>query len=593
MLMLHSISRSSVRTCKLLAGVSTTPASWKQFSISSVARCMSALPRMKASSCKSYFESTYDKVNVPCEAPSHLIVRNMPKFGNRIALTNAPNGKSMTYNELYESITKFANGLKNKLGFGQGQTLAIMMPNLPEYFQGWFAPSLCGGIVTTVNPSCIAREIAFQLKDSKPSVILTSPTTHAVMIEALQDPSIADLAKAMRVVCVDEEYDMDSNDGSVLKPPKNTATLSSISEGESTEIPDVRIAPEDPMCILYSSGTTGLPKGVVLTHGNLMSNLLQLIFIEGVDKPQVYAGVLPFYHCFGLVVVLMVSCMKGDSVALMPKFDLANFFQMVETHKVTTAHIVPPIALGMAKHPIADNYDLSSLEIVFCAAAPLGAETQMALEKRFPFLIAKQGYGMTELSPAAIVAPNGESRPGSCGILLPNTEAKIVDIQTLKPVNIGEKGLLLIRGPQVMKHYLNREDATQQTIDKHGFLNTGDIAKVDEEGWFYIVDRQKELIKYKGNQVAPAEIEALLLTHPEILDAAVLPKPHEEAGEVPIAFVTCKEHSKLSEQEIVDFIAKQVAPYKKLRGGVVFEEAIPKSPSGKILRRFLKDRIPK
>ena len=538
-------------------------------------------------------KSSYEEALIPNLIPTQEIVRRMPSFGNQQVIVNGPTNKKVSYSSLYSDVTRFANGLSSKLKFRKGDTFAIMMPNLPEYYTAWFAPSLLGGIITTINPNYVAREVAFQLKDSEPSVILTAPSTHKVVVEALKDPELSHFAENVNVVCVDEEYDVNKKDGSFMKPPASTLTFNSVLEGEKTTFPEVKISPDDTMCILYSSGTTGLPKGVVLTHNNLMANLVQLDIVERFVNTQVYMGCLPFFHCFGLVVVLMFSCLRGDSSVLMPKFDLADFFSHIEEHKVTTAHIVPPIALGLAKHPMADDYDLSSLQTVFCAAAPLGAETEIHLNKKFPHMKVKQGYGMTELSPAAIVVPKDGQRPGSCGVLIPNTEGKIVDIDTMEPVPVGEKGILLIRGPQVMKEYLHREDATKDTIDAEGFLNTGDIARVDNEGWFYIVDRQKELIKYKGNQVAPAELEALLLTHSEILDAAVLPKPHEEAGEVPIAFVTLKPESKLTESEIKDFIASKVAPYKRLRGGVVFEDAIPKSPSGKILRRFLKDKIPK
>lgn len=263
------------------------------------------------------------------------------------------------------------------------------------------------------------------------------------------------------------------------------------------------------------------------------------------------------------------------------------FLSAVQEYKITKAPLVPPIILGLAKHPLVDQYDLSSLELVMSGAAPLGAEVAREASNRVGCKIA-QGYGMTEASPVTHLTPTnqGDGKIGSLGLPIPNTEVMIVSPETGQPLGKNENGEIWIRGPQIMKGYLNRPDATEESIDSDGWYHTGDIGYVDDEGYFYAVDRMKELIKYKGMQVAPAELEALLLTHESIADAAVIPVEDEEAGELPKAFIVLKQNQSLNEPDVMDFVAQRVAPHKKIRI-VEFVSEIPKSASGKILRRVL------
>jgi acyl-CoA synthetase (AMP-forming)/AMP-acid ligase II len=285
-------------------------------------------------------------------------------------------------------------------------------------------------------------------------------------------------------------------------------------------------------------------------------------------------------------VIMNVALHKGATVVTMPRFDLEQFLRLHAEHHITQCYAVPPIVLALAKHPLVDQFDLSSLERVMSGAAPLSAELAEAAAARLGCPVF-QGYGMTETSPVTHVSPIQRNKPGTVGVLLPNTEARIVDLDTDEDVEPGGRGELCIRGPQVMKGYLNNQAATDAMIDGDGWLHTGDIAIVDDEGYFTIVDRVKELIKYKGYQVPPAELEALLLEHPQISDAAVLGRPDEEAGEIPIAFVVAHD---LEPDAVLSFVAARVSPYKKLRG-VEFVDEIPKSASGKILRRELAERM--
>jgi acyl-CoA synthetase (AMP-forming)/AMP-acid ligase II len=275
----------------------------------------------------------------------------------------------------------------------------------------------------------------------------------------------------------------------------------------------------------------------------------------------------------------------GATVVTLPRFDFEQALRVMQDYRVTVAPLVPPIILGLSKSPAVEAFDLSALRMIFSGAAPLGEGLARECAARLGCEVV-QGYGMTETSPATHIATPAHNKPGSVGLCVPNEEVRLVSVETGEDVGPNERGELLVRGPQVMKGYLNRPDATAETIDAEGWLHTGDVAYADEDGYFYIVDRAKELIKYKAFQVAPAELEAVLLAHPSIADAAVIPSPDEEAGEVPKAFVVVREGHGLTEGEVVGFVASRVAPYKKVRR-VEFVEQIPKSPSGKILRRLL------
>jgi acyl-CoA synthetase (AMP-forming)/AMP-acid ligase II len=288
-----------------------------------------------------------------------------------------------------------------------------------------------------------------------------------------------------------------------------------------------------------------------------------------------------------MTVIMNMGVHAGVTTVTMPRFDLEQFLTNIQEHKVTRAYVVPPIALALAKHPLVDKFDLSSLRLVLSGAAPLGAELEQACQERLGCQVV-QGYGMTETSPVSHTAPQGKHKPGTIGPVLPNMECRIVDPETGQDADEGERGELWMRGPNIMKGYLNNEEATRETIVEDGWLRTGDVAIVDDDGYFSIVDRVKELIKYKGFQVAPAELEALLVEHPGVADAAVIPLPDEEAGEIPKAFVVLA-NDETTTEEIQQFVADRVSTYKQIRAIEVVDE-IPKSASGKILRRVLRDR---
>jgi acyl-CoA synthetase (AMP-forming)/AMP-acid ligase II len=348
------------------------------------------------------------------------------------------------------------------------------------------------------------------------------------------------------------------------------------------------------MFLPYSSGTTGVPKGVMLTHRNIVANLAQTIACgDVVGERDVVIGVLPFFHIYGLVVVMNTTLLAGATVVTMPRFDLEQFLSTIQTYRVSVAFVAPPIVLALAKHPLVERYDLSSLRLVLSGAAPLDEGLARACAARVGCDVG-QGYGMTEASPVTHLADATDrlANVGAVGRAAPSTETMIVDVETGKPLGVGEAGEVWVRGPQVMRGYLNRPDATAATLDADGWLHTGDVGYVDAGGYLRVVDRVKELIKYKGMQVAPAELEAVLLAHPGVADAAVIPIPDEVAGEVPKAYVVPRarpDDPDAFAAEVAAFVAGRVAPHKKLRA-VELTEAIPKSPSGKILRRVLVER---
>lgn len=509
------------------------------------------------------FRSPYPEVSIPSTPLTPFVLRKAERLGDKAAIIDGASGQAISYGQLNDRIRRAAAGLA-RLGFRKGDVLAIYSPNVPEYAIAFHAVSLVGGIITTLNPLSTPEEAAGQLRDSSAKWVVTHPAVLNKAQEAARNSGIS------RVFAFGDEEGV-------------TAFASLEEEGL---VPEVDIQPyEDVVALPYSSGTTGLPKGVMLTHRNLAANLIQMEATYLGSEEDVLIGLLPFFHIYGLNVVMNASIYHGSTVVTMPRFDLEQFLTILESYKVTMAHLVPPLILTLAKHPMVARFKLEELRTIFSGAAPLGAELSEECSKRLNCQII-QGYGMTETSPATHFTPNDplKRKPGSVGVLAPNTECRIVDVEDGKELSHEEAGELWVRGPQVMKGYLNQPEATSQTIDADAWLHTGDVGYADVDHQFYIVDRIKEMIKYKGFQIAPAELEAALISHASIADAAVVPYPDPEAGEVPKAFVVLK--TSISPAEIMDYIAARVASYKRIRL-VEIVDHIPKSSSGKILRRLL------
>ena len=504
-------------------------------------------------------------VEIPRADVTSFVLERAGELGDKPALIDGPSGRVLTYGELAERVGRLAAGLASR-GLGQGDVLGVYMPNLPEYAVAFHGAAAAGGMCSTMNPLYTAREVAYQLADSRARMLLTVPAFADAALEAAAAAgveSVVAAGKADGTLPLEELYgDPGAAPTPVIDPPADLAALP------------------------YSSGTTGLPKGVMLTHRNLVANLCQIQAAFPIGADDVLIGCLPFFHIYGMTVIMNQGLRAGATIVTMPRFDLPQFLGLLERHRVTRAYVVPPIALALAKHPSVDEHDLSALDVVMSGAAPLGGELAERVAERLACTVI-QGYGLTETSPVTHVIRLGSpSRPGSIGPPVPNTECRLVDPDSGADVPAGERGEVWVRGPQVMKGYLNNAEATTATLDPEGWLHTGDVATVGEDGQFEIVDRLKELIKYKGFQVAPAELEALILTHPQVSDVAVVGVPDPEAGEVPKAYVV---GDGLDADELMEWVAGQVAPHKRIRAVEAIDE-IPKSPSGKILRRVLVER---
>lgn len=505
-------------------------------------------------------------VEIPDVPISAYVLRTAKAAPDRVALVDVPTGRSYTYGQLDAMVHAFAGGLAAR-GLGKGDTIALMAPNIPEYAVVFHGAAVAGVAVTTINPTYTAEEVRFQLNDSGSVLLVTIAMFADTAKEAIEG------TPATEIFIIGDA-------------PDGTTPVTALFGTPIEQVPvDVR---DDVVVLPYSSGTTGFPKGVMLTHHNLVSNLAQCEDALDVEEGEHVLAVLPFFHIYGMQVLMNEFLSRGATIYTLPRFDLEQALTAIQNERIGRFFVVPPIVLAFAKHPMIDQFDLSSLRQIFSGAAPLSAELGEEAAARLGCEVV-QGYGMTEMSPVSHAATRDARRPGTVGVTVANTASRIVDPATGEDLGIDQEGELWVQGPQVMKGYLNNPDATAATLDADGWLHTGDIARIDADGFVTIVDRLKELIKVKGFQVAPAELEALLLTHPAVADAAVVGVPDDEAGERPRAFVVVKPGHDLTPQDITDFMTGHVATYKVVHD-VVLIDAIPKSASGKILRRMLRDQ---
>jgi acyl-CoA synthetase (AMP-forming)/AMP-acid ligase II len=509
------------------------------------------------------YRSPFPDITVPNTSLYEQVLGAAAGRGETVAMADGLSGRTITYTQLMDQVRRVAAGLAAR-GIKKGDVISLWSPNVPEWPAVFFGAIRIGAIVHTSNPVSTPEELSYQLADAGSKILVT--------VNALSEKAVEAIAEARRdieVVTIDDSP---------------FTTLASLMK--DAEPPAVTVDPaNDIVALPYSSGTTGLPKGVMLTNRNIVAQLNQLEAIES-DRMPALLGLLPFFHIYGMVIILMHGLMRGSTIVTMPKFEFEPFLKVLQDWPISNAHIVPPIVVALGKHPAVDNYKFPHLKTLFSGAAPLGPELTDAVQKRLNVRI-RQGYGMTEASPATHYTVVGKDRPGTVGQLMPSTECRIIDPETGKDVATGERGEVWVRGPQVMKGYLNNPEATAKTVDADGWLHTGDIGIVDADGYLTVVDRLKELIKVKGFQVAPAELESLLLKHPKIADVAVIPVADEESGEVPKAIVVPK--GPLTADEVIEYLLPHVAHYKRVRQ-VAFVDAIPKSPSGKILRRILVER---
>lgn len=521
------------------------------------------------------FRSPRPDVEIPDLTLYDLLFASLaPEDLGKVAVVDGATGAETTYGALRDQVDAIAGALAAR-GVGIGDVVALHSPNSPAFVAAFHGILRAGATATTVNALATGHEIAGQLEDSGARTLLTvSP-----LLSAAEEGAEAAAIPSERVIVLDGAEGHES-----------LADL--LASGAAA--PEVHVDPSTHLAVLpYSSGTTGRPKGVMLTHRNLVANVAQSASLVGVGPEDRVLAVLPFFHIYGMTVLLDLALLQRATLVTMARFELPEFLRIVQDQRCTFVFIAPPIAVALAKHPLVEEFDLSSVTTVFSGAAPLDGEIGGAVARRLECSV-RQGYGMTEMSPVSQLIPvGGDHMPlSSVGITVPNMECMLQDPATREEIpvpstGVSEPGELCCKGPNVMVGYLGNEQATSMTIDEDGWLHTGDIATVTAEGVVSLIDRLKELIKYKGYQVAPAELEATLLAHPQIADAAVVGGQDDAGQEVTKAFVVLQEGAELTEQEVMDFVAGRVAPYKKVRQ-VVMIDAIPKSSSGKILRRNLR-----
>ncbi|KAF8654966.1 hypothetical protein HU200_061398 [Digitaria exilis] len=552
-----------------------------------VAAAAAAATTVDVASPEIIFRSKLPDIAITNTLPlHHYCFERLPSVSDRPCLIDGATGAILTYAEVDRLTRRLAAALRRLAGVRRGAVVMNLMLNSAEFVLSFFAASRAGAAVTTANPMSTPHDIAKQIEASGATVVFT---------EAMAVDKLPTHGDNLTVILIDTHRDgcLHFWDDVMASAPDDDDAVITIGDDDEFD-------PDDVVALPYSSGTTGFPKGVMLTHRSLSTSVAQQV--DG-DNPNIdFTGddvilcSLPMFHIYSLNTIMMCGLRVGAAIVVMRRFELGRMMELVETHRITILPLVPPIVVNMAKSDEVAKHDLSSVRMVLSGAAPMGKDLEDAFMAKLPGAVLGQGYGMTEAGPVlsmclAFAKEPFKVKSGACGTVVRNAELKIVDPDTGKSLGRNLPGEICIRGQQIMKGYLNNPEATKNSIDADGWLHTGDVGFVDDDEEIFIVDRLKEIIKYKGLQVAPAELEALLITHPSIADAAVVGKQVEpEIGEIPVAFVAKAEGSELSEDDVKRFVANEVIYYKKVRE-VIFVDKIPKAPSGKILRKELRKQL--
>ncbi len=532
------------------------------------------------------------------------------RFPDRVAMRFS--GAEITYVEFLTLTHRFAHALKAR-GVGKGDRVAIHLLNCPQFAIAYYALLKLGAIFVPCSPLLSERELVHQLADSGAETLITLDLFYAVTEKALSRapvrnlivtsladnyPPLAITTKPIRKIRIDRGEDF----------------VDLLEEGAPDPVGEPVDVRRDLAHLAYTGGTTGLPKGVMLTHFNIVANVLQCFHFYTGGKPAMEEGravydlsdipagadlgmkagmttliVVPWFHAMGTIAYLNLQLYAGHTMILFPRFDPGPFIRAVEKYRAEVIG-APQLFIPLIQHPDFRRTDLSSIRTVISGAAPLPEEVMRRLMEAFPGVVT-EGYGMTEVTLVATANPASRAavKLGSVGIPIIDTEVRVVDAATGAPVARGETGELCVRGPQCMQGYWNRPEETAAVfID--GWMHTGDIGREDEEGYFYITDRKKDMILYKGYNVYPRELEELLFTHPAVLQCAVVGKPDERGGEIPVAFVQLSPDRAATPEEILGFVNRQVAAYKQIRE-LVLVDALPVSPAGKVLKRELRERL--
>lgn len=513
------------------------------------------------------FRSPDTALALPDTTLHDLILRGARSRADEPALVDAISGETLTYGAFADRVERVAAALADR-GLARGEVVAVVSANCLDYPVAALGVMAAGGVVSGVNPASTAGELTHQLNDAGATRVIVGE----VVVPGVQ--AIIDHTSVTEVIVFGEA------DGAV--------PFASLVDHDLPPVP-VAVDPGDLAALPYSSGTTGRSKGVRLSHRNLVANLSQCNAMFRLSSDDTVMAFLPMFHIMGFAIVTMGALDAGATLVTVPAFEPTLFCRTIEDHRVTKLYVVPPVVNFLASHPMVDQFDLSSVEVLGSGAAPLGADMEAAAAARLGCVVG-QGYGMTEVAGAATMprelAPGHyDLRAGSSGQLVPGMEALVIDPESGTSFGPHETGELWLRGPNCFHGYLHDDEATSATIDADGWLHTGDLCHFDDDGFLFVTDRLKELIKVKGFQVAPAELEALLLTHPDVGDVAVVGRPDDRSGEVPVAHIVPR--GVLDVDELRAWMDERVAEHKRL-ADVVITEAIPKNPSGKILRRELR-----
>lgn len=523
-----------------------------------------------------------------------FLVETAKKYPTKVALHF--NGKEMTYQEVYESALKFSNYLKS-IGIQKGDRVAIMLPNTPQSFISFFGVLFAGGIIVQTNPMYTEREVAYQMKDSGAKAIIAldilypriTKVQNETDLEHIIITAIKDYLPFPKNLIYPFIQKKQYGFSVKVEHGGNIHLFTEIMKAPPLEDPILDVNFDEDLAILqYTGGTTGFPKGVMLTHKNLVANakMCETWLYKCEEGKEVVLGALPFFHVYGMTTVLILSVLQGSKVVLIPKPEPEVLLKAIQSQKATMFPGAPTMYIGLLNHPDLQKYDLSSIDSCISGSATLPVEVQEQFENLTGGKLV-EGYGLTEASPVthANLLWDGERIKGSIGIPWPNTLAEIRDLETDEPLPPGEVGELVVKGPQVMKGYWNRPEDTEETL-RDGWLYTGDLGYMDEKGYFYIVDRKKDMIIASGFNIYPREIEEVLYEHPAVQEAVVAGIPDPYRGETVKAYIVLKEDHSVTEKEMDKFARKHLAAYKvpKL---YEFRDELPKTTVGKILRRQL------
>ncbi|CAN6487368.1 unnamed protein product [Victoria cruziana] len=514
------------------------------------------------------FRSQFPAVRVPENLTvTEFVLQDWQLYADNIAIVEAQTGKQLTYSQLVRHIDSFRHALKTEFGIKRGDVVLVALPNIVEYPAVALAVMSAGGVFSGVNPAAHPSEIYKQATDSQARLVVTDDA-HYEKVANLQTSKVI-IGESAKNIDGSFSYEHKVNPGGdhvVLTG--RLVVKGKVDDGE------MMINPDDLCALPYSSGTTGTSKGVMLTHRNIVANLCSTLFDvpDGLIGKYTTLGLMPFFHIYGIMGICCATIRNKGKVVAMSRFDVRIFLNALMEYEVNFAPIVPPVILMLVKDPVVEAFDLTGLKLkaIMTAAAPLAPELLRSFEDKFPGVEVQEAYGLTEhscitLTHCGTSHVRGNAKRSSVGFILPNLEVKFLDSETGRSLPKNTVGEICVRSECVMKGYFRNKEATERTIDSQGWLHTGDIGYIDDDGDIFIVDRVKELIKYKGFQVAPAELEAILLSHPSVQDVAVIPLPDEEAGEIPAACVVMAPKSEETEEDIITFVASNVASYKRVR----------------------------